>query len=48
MKLGFIGLGSMASAVIGGILKEGIAAPEDIIGSTKTRESAEKRRKSLR
>ena len=40
MKLGFIGLGNMASAVIGGILKEGIAAPQDIIGSAKTEKTA--------
>ena len=43
MKLGFIGLGNMASAMIGGILKEGIARPEEIIGSAKTRETAAKR-----
>ncbi len=36
MKLGIIGLGNMASAIIGGILKEGIVKPEDIIGSAKT------------
>lgn len=40
MKLGFIGLGNMASAIIGGILKEGIAAPQDIIGSAKTEKTA--------
>ncbi len=43
MKLGFIGLGNMASAIIGGILKEGIAAPEDIIGSARTEKTAEKK-----
>lgn len=37
----------MASAVIGGILKEGIAAPEDIIGSAKTKETAEKKAKEF-
>ena len=47
VKLGFIGLGNMASAVIGGILKEGIAAPEDIIGSAKTKETAEKKAKEF-
>lgn len=47
MKLGFIGLGNMASAVIGGILKEGIAAPGDIIGSAKTKETAEKKAKEF-
>jgi len=33
MKIGFIGLGNMATAMIGGMLQKGIAAPEDIIGS---------------
>lgn len=47
VKLGFIGLGNMASAVIGGILKEGIAAPGDIIGSAKTKETAEKKAKEF-
>lgn len=42
MKLGFIGLGNMASAIIGGILKEGVAAPREIIGSAKTGKTAEK------
>lgn len=36
MKIGFIGLGNMADAIIGGMLKEGIVATEDIIGSAKT------------
>lgn len=43
MKLGFIGLGNMASAMIGGILKEGIAKPEQIIGSSKTEKTAEEK-----
>lgn len=43
MKLGFIGLGNMASAIIGGILKEGIAAPEDITGSAKTEKTAKEK-----
>lgn len=33
MKLGFIGLGNMASAMIGGILSKGMVAAADIIGS---------------
>ena len=33
MTLGFIGLGNMASAIIGGILKQGMVKPTDIIGS---------------
>lgn len=40
MKLGFIGLGNMASAMIGGILKEEIVKPEEIIGSSKTEKTA--------
>lgn len=43
MKLGFIGLGNMASAIIGGILKEGVAKPQEIIGSAKTGGTAEKK-----
>ena len=35
MKIGFIGLGNMASAMIAGMLEKGIAKPEDIIGSDK-------------
>lgn len=33
MKLGFIGTGNMAGAIMGGIIKKGIFAPEEIIGS---------------
>lgn len=33
MKIGFIGLGNMATAMIGGILKQGIFKAEDIIGA---------------
>lgn len=36
MKVGFIGLGNMAKAIIGGMLKQNILSPEDIIGSAKT------------
>ena len=42
MKIGFIGLGNMATAMIGGMLQKGIAKPEDIIGSSKTETTAEK------
>lgn len=35
MKIGFIGLGNMARAIIGGMLAKGIAAKEDVIGSDK-------------
>lgn len=33
MKLGFIGTGNMASAIMGGVIKNGIVMPEDIIGA---------------
>ena len=32
MKIGFIGLGNMAKAMIGGILRKNIISPEDILG----------------
>ncbi|MCH5250899.1 MAG: pyrroline-5-carboxylate reductase [Lachnospiraceae bacterium] len=36
MKIGFIGLGNMADAIIGGMLKKEIIEAKDIIGSAKT------------
>lgn len=42
MKVGFIGLGNMATAMIGGILKEKRVAAADIIGSAKTSETKDK------
>jgi pyrroline-5-carboxylate reductase len=33
MKLGFIGLGNMAKAILAGLLHSGMFAPEDVIGS---------------
>lgn len=33
MKLGFIGCGVMANAMMGGIIKNGVVKPEDIMGS---------------
>ena len=41
MKIGFIGLGNMAKAMIGGILKEGAAKPQEIIGSARTDKTIE-------
>ncbi len=35
MKIGFIGLGNMGSAILGGILKQGNVKPEDIIVTDK-------------
>lgn len=36
MKIGFIGLGNMAKAMIGGMLAKGIANPQEILGYAKT------------
>lgn len=36
MKLGFIGLGNMGSAILGGILKQGNVKPEDIVVTDKS------------
>lgn len=41
-KTGVIGLGNMAEAMIGGMLKKGLVAPENIIGSSKTSASMQK------
>jgi len=42
MKIGFIGLGNMAAAMIGGMLEKGLVEPKEIIGSSKTTGTAEK------
>jgi len=42
MKIGFIGLGNMATAIIGGILKKGVARAEDICGADKMAAACEK------
>ncbi len=39
MKIGFIGLGNMAKAMIGGMLGKGIAQPLDILGYARTKET---------
>ena len=44
MKLGFIGCGNMASAMIGGIIKNQVVAPADILASAKTEVSREKKK----
>lgn len=48
MKIGFIGLGNMATAMIGGILDKGLVAREDILGSSKTEETAERVREEYK
>lgn len=47
MKIGFIGCGNMASAMIGGILKKGIFQREEIIVSNLTEEGSRRSRESL-
>lgn len=42
MKIGFIGLGNMASAMIGGMLGTGGFRAEEIIGSARTQQTAER------
>ncbi len=42
MKLGFIGCGNMARAMIGGIIRGGVTRPEDIIASCRTKEGCER------
>ena len=41
MKIGFIGLGNMATAMIGGILGKGLYTKSDIIGSDKLQATAD-------
>lgn len=41
-KIGFIGLGNMASAMIGGMLQKGAARPENIIGSARTADTCQR------
>jgi len=40
--IGFIGLGNMANAMIGGFIQSGCASKEEIIGSAKTKETCKK------
>ena len=47
MKIGFVGCGNMATAIIGGILEKGILKKEDIKASTKTENSAKKVQETL-
>lgn len=41
MKIGFIGLGNMAKAIIGGMLQNDMVQRSDIVGSAKTEETRE-------
>lgn len=47
MKIGFIGLGNMATAMIGGMLAKGLVEPADIIGSAKTEATVQKAREKF-
>lgn len=47
MKIGFIGCGNMASAMIGGILKKGIFTKEEIIVSNLTEEGSRRSKEKL-
>ena len=42
MKIGFIGLGNMAQAMIGGILESGLYQASDILGTARTTATCEK------
>ncbi|MDE7199715.1 MAG: pyrroline-5-carboxylate reductase [Lachnospiraceae bacterium] len=41
MQIGFIGLGNMARAIIGGMLEKGIVTAEEICGSARTKKTLE-------
>lgn len=47
MKLGFIGCGNMASAMIGGILRKGVYCKDEIIVSNLTEAGSKKSRETL-
>lgn len=47
MKIGFIGCGNMGSAMIGGILRQGIFSKEDIIVSNLTPEGKARSEKKI-
>lgn len=42
MKIGFIGLGNMAKAIIGGMLRQEMVKPEEITGTARTQATREK------
>lgn len=47
MKLGFIGMGNMASAMIGGMLEKKVVSPAEVLGSAKTEKTCKKREAEL-
>lgn len=42
MKVGFIGCGNMASAMLGGIIQKGVVAKEDLMASARTEKTRKK------
>ena len=46
LKIGFIGLGNMAGAMIGGMLKRKLVEPDEIIGSAKTQATLKRSRET--
>lgn len=48
MKIGFIGLGNMARAMIGGMLSKGLVSAEDIIGSARTAATGERMKEEFK
>lgn len=47
MKIGFIGCGNMASAMIGGIIKNQVVMPENILASAKSEASRSRAKENL-
>ena len=47
MKIGFIGCGNMGSAMIGGILKNGVFEKNEIIVSNLTEEGSRRKLKAI-
>ena len=47
MKVGFIGGGNMASAMIGGMLRKAVVSRDDLMVSVRTKESAERLREQF-
>lgn len=47
MKIGFIGLGNMATAMIGGMIQKGIFTSDEIIGSNRSEEGLKKAEKAF-
>lgn len=48
MKIGFVGCGNMARAILGGIQKQKLVTPEEVMASAKTEETKRKIRDELK